>query len=78
MAGAVGRRQYAAFLAQAGFTDINIEEKESSRAVISQWIPGSGAENYVVSADISARKPAASSSSNHLITNVPKITSMRN
>lgn len=31
--------------------------KEESRAFIAKWIPGSGAENFVVSANIRARKP---------------------
>ena len=34
-----------------------IEIKEESREIISQWMPGSGAEDYVVSANIQARKP---------------------
>ncbi|GMH66158.1 hypothetical protein TrVE_jg9062 [Triparma verrucosa] len=41
----------------AGFVDVKIEEKEESREVIKQWLPGSGAEDYVVSADITAKKP---------------------
>jgi arsenite methyltransferase len=31
--------------------------KEESREVIKQWLPGSGAEDFVVSANVSARKP---------------------
>ena len=30
--------------------------KEESRAVISQWLPGSGAEDFVVGAEITAWK----------------------
>ncbi|GMI19508.1 hypothetical protein TrCOL_g3393 [Triparma columacea] len=41
----------------AGFVEVKIEEKEESREVIKQWIPGSGAENFVVSANVSGRKP---------------------
>lgn len=41
----------------AGFVDVKIEEKEESREVIKQWLPGSGAEDFVVSADITATKP---------------------
>jgi len=44
-------------LEQAGFTAISVEVKEESREVIAQWMPGSGAEDYVVSANISATKP---------------------
>jgi hypothetical protein len=46
-------------LTQAGFEAINVEVKEESREVIAQWMPGSGAEDYVVSANISATKPGA-------------------
>jgi hypothetical protein len=30
--------------------------KEESRGIISQWLPGSGAEDYVISAEIQAKK----------------------
>lgn len=36
---------------------MQIDIKEQSRQVIAQWLPGSNAEDYVVSADISAVKP---------------------
>jgi len=39
------------------FEEIAIEIKEESREVIAQWMPGSGAEDYVVSANIQAKKP---------------------
>jgi hypothetical protein len=44
------------YLKQAGFKDVNLDLKEESRKVISQWLPGSGAENYVISAEITAKK----------------------
>lgn len=44
-------------LGRAGFGDIRIALKEESRAFMAGWIPGSGLENYVVSATIEARKP---------------------
>ena len=44
-------------LAKAGFIDIIIEPQENSRMFIKDWIPGSDAENYVVSAKIKAVKP---------------------
>ena len=31
--------------------------KSHSRSLVSSWFPGSGAENYVASADIEATKP---------------------
>jgi len=42
------------YLVDAGFTDIKLNLKEESRAIISQWLPGSGAEDYVISAEITA------------------------
>jgi len=48
-------------LADIGFVGVGVEVKEESRAVIAQWMPGSGAEDYVVSADITATKPCAES-----------------
>lgn len=44
-------------LSDAQFSQVQIEVKEESRAVIAQWMPGSGAENFVVSANITAIKP---------------------
>lgn len=41
---------------KAGFQDIQVKLKEESRDVIKHWLPGSGAENYVISADITAKK----------------------
>ncbi len=49
-------RSLSSYLTGAGFESVRIEPKEESRAVISQWLPGSGAEDYVVSANISATK----------------------
>jgi hypothetical protein len=45
-------------LLAAGFLpdSITIDIKEESREVIKQWIPGSGAEDFIVSANVSARK----------------------
>jgi len=43
-------------LAEAGFIDVEVKIKEASREVIKQWLPGSGAEDFVVSAEITARK----------------------
>lgn len=41
----------------AGFEGVSITVKEQSRAYIKEWVPGSGAEDHVVSADITATKP---------------------
>jgi arsenite methyltransferase len=45
-------------LQTAGFESIRVQVKEASRAFIRDWMPGSGAENYVASATIEAVKPA--------------------
>lgn len=44
------------FLIDAGFREVKMKLKESSRAIISQWLPGSGAEDFVISAEITASK----------------------
>lgn len=44
------------YLVDAGFSDIKLNLKEESRAIISQWLPGSGAEDFVISAEITASK----------------------
>ena len=44
-------------LSEAGFVDIRIHAKDESRAFVKDWAPGTGVENYVVSASIEARKP---------------------
>lgn len=43
-------------LRDAGFVDINVDVKEDSAKYIAQWMPGSGAEEFVASANITARK----------------------
>ncbi|MBS1187887.1 MAG: arsenite S-adenosylmethyltransferase [Burkholderiaceae bacterium] len=58
MAGASLVSELEASLLAAGFAQIRITPKEESRAFIRDWAPGSGAENYVVSAEIAAIKPA--------------------
>jgi len=42
----------------AGFTDIKIQIKENAADIIKDWIPGSGAEKYITSAYVTARKPS--------------------
>ncbi len=60
-AGASSIDQLTRDLAAAGFADIRIEPKDASRAMIRTWAPGTGVENYLVSAVIHARKPGAGS-----------------
>lgn len=44
-------------LAAAGFEDIRIDVKADGQAIVASWMPGSGAEKYVTSAYVTARKP---------------------
>lgn len=59
ISGAITINELKDILAKAGFTDIVIEPQEDSRMFIKDWVPGSDAENYVVSAKIKAVKPKA-------------------
>ena len=45
------------WLEQSGFVDIRIQVRRESREFIKEWFPGSGAEQYVASANIEAIKP---------------------
>lgn len=47
------------WLETAGFTDIAIQPKDESLEFISDWAPGRGIEDYVISATIEAVKPAS-------------------
>lgn len=57
VAGAEHVDRLRSLLEEVGFTNVKIEIKARSRELISGWFPGSGAENYVASADIQAVKP---------------------
>jgi len=46
-------------LQAAGFQAITIVPKPSSRTFIKEWLPGSGAEDFVVSANVTATKPGS-------------------
>lgn len=58
MAGASLIEEIEAMLSDAGFESINITPKDDSREFIRDWAPGSGVEEYVLSAYIQAVKPA--------------------
>jgi SAM-dependent methyltransferase len=57
LAGAVTPDAYRAMLEGAGFVDVEITTNEQSRTFIKDWAPGTGLEQYVVSATIEARRP---------------------
>ncbi len=47
-----------AMLSEAGFRDIRIEPKDESKTFMREWMPGTDITDYVISASISAVKPA--------------------
>lgn len=57
VAGAASVDETRRMLQEAGFADIRVTPKPESREYIATWAPGSGIENYVVSALIEAVKP---------------------
>lgn len=57
VAGAAPVDELEGLLAAAGFTSIRVEVQPASRAFISEWLPGSRAEDYVASATIEAIRP---------------------
>ncbi len=59
IAGAVDVATVEELLAAAGFENIRVAVKQESREFIRDWMPGSGVEDYVVSATIEATKPGA-------------------
>jgi arsenite methyltransferase len=61
VAGAASVETIQTLLRAAGFADIRVDVKPESREFIQNWMPGSGAENYVASANIEAVKPGGKS-----------------
>lgn len=59
MAGASYIGDLEKILKEAGFIDVRISAKNESKAFIKEWAPGRKIEDYVLSANIEARKPAA-------------------
>lgn len=57
VAGAALVDELQAMLKEANFREIRITPKDESREFISDWVPGSDVEDYVVSAHIEAVKP---------------------
>jgi ubiquinone/menaquinone biosynthesis C-methylase UbiE len=58
IAGATPVDEVRSMLTKSGFANVRITVKEASREFIRDWLPGSGAEDYVVSAIIEAVKDA--------------------
>ncbi len=59
VAGASLLSEIEEMLVAAGFVGIQITPKSTSRAFISDWVPGTDVADYVVSANIEASKPGA-------------------
>ena len=57
IAGAALVDELQVLLERASFIEIRITPKDESREFISDWVPGSGVEDYVVSAHIEAIRP---------------------
>ena len=57
VAGAAGVEELETMLRDAGFENIRIRPKDTSREFIRDWLPGSNAVDCVVSATIEATKP---------------------
>lgn len=57
VAGAASVGEVQRMLEDAGFVDIRVATKPESREYIATWAPGTGIEDYVVSAMIEAVKP---------------------
>jgi SAM-dependent methyltransferase len=57
VAGAATIDELEVILADVGFREIRIRPKEGSREAIQGFMPGTGIEDYVVSATIEAKKP---------------------
>jgi SAM-dependent methyltransferase len=57
VSGAAQASTIETLLREAGFQDVRITINETSREFISDWMPGSGVENYIASATIEAVKP---------------------
>src|SRR4051812_37843194 len=58
VAGAAPVDKIRAWLAEAGFVDIRVTPKAESRELIATWSPGSGIEDFVVSATVEGHKPS--------------------
>ena len=57
VSGAAPVGQIEAWLTEAGFVEVCVTKQPASRDMIATWAPGTGIEDYVVSATIEAVKP---------------------
>jgi arsenite methyltransferase len=59
IAGAASIEEVRSMLVSAGFVQIQIEPKDTSKEFIKDWAPGRKIEDYVVSANITGHRPRA-------------------
>lgn len=57
IAGAASVDSMRSMLQDAGFVDVRVDVREDSKSFIRDWAPGTNAELYVASANITARRP---------------------
>jgi SAM-dependent methyltransferase len=58
IAGAPAVGELRSMIEAAGFAEVRVDLRRESQVFIRDWMPGSGAENYIASATIRAVKPA--------------------
>lgn len=57
ISGALPASQLEELLTRAGFTEVSVAPKPESAEFLQHWVPGRHIEEYIRSADITARKP---------------------
>jgi len=62
VSGAPSADDLSGMLQAAGFEQIVVELKPKSREYIKEWLPGSGCEDFVCAADVTAVKPGGTKS----------------
>jgi SAM-dependent methyltransferase len=73
VAGAASAVELESILRNAGFAEVQVTTKQSSRDFINEWLPGKRAGDYVASANITAVKPGASCCSDSVLRVVNRI-----
>ncbi len=56
--GAASVDELTRILHESGFVEVRVVSRSEASACIADWMPGTGAENYIASSTIEARKPA--------------------
>ena len=72
MAGAPLQTELEQLLEAVGLERVLVPPKPEAAEFIAGWMPGSGAEQYIVSADVTAYKPEAGAAPSRLLRHMPK------